>query len=118
MTPTTPMKMPDMKMTVFLMLRARPEWLALDRARRNEIAGAAMEEAFGNGAVTLRFFDAEAFHGRVSDVAMIEADDPRAHYFAMERLRDSPLLSVPYFDLVDVVPAYEDGFRTFEDQAA
>ncbi|MBR9651382.1 darcynin family protein [Thalassovita aquimarina] len=103
-----------MKLTIFLLLMAKPEWLSLDRAERAEIADKALGAAFGDGTVTFRFFDAEAFNARVSDVAVIEADTPQAYYFAMERLRDTPLLANPYYEIVEIVPAYEDGYREFE----
>ena len=103
-----------MKLTIFLLLRALPAWLALDRETRNRTAGQALEEALANGAVSMRFFDAEAFSGTCSDVAVFEADDPGQWYFAFERLRDSALFATPYFEVVNIVPAYEDGFRQFE----
>ncbi|MEJ2022001.1 MAG: hypothetical protein P8X43_08180 [Maritimibacter sp.] len=103
-----------MKMTVFLMLRAAPSWLQLARNTRNDIAEKALGAAFPDAQCSLRFFDAEAFHARVSDVAMIEAESVKDYYFAIERLRDSPLIAEGYFELVEVIPAYEDGFRQFE----
>ncbi|WP_323777215.1 darcynin family protein [Leisingera sp.] len=102
-----------MKLTVFLLLRAAPSWLRLDRAERGRIADAALEP-FTRDGLTLRHFDAEAFHGRISDVAMIEADDATAYYFAMEQLRDSPLIAEGYFETLEIIPAYENGFRHFE----
>ncbi|WP_158968602.1 darcynin family protein [Chachezhania sediminis] len=106
-----------MKLTIFLMLRANPSWLALPRHERSRIGEAALAEAFGefgDKGLSLRFFDAEAFNARVSDVAMIEAGDPKTWYFAMERLRDSPLIADGHFEVVEIVPAFEDGYRTFE----
>ncbi|MDF2232477.1 hypothetical protein P2H44_07920 [Albimonas sp. CAU 1670] len=101
-------------MTVFLLLRARPSWLALDRAARDALAGPAIAEAFGARGLRLRHFDAEAFHGRVSDIAMVEVDAPLTWHGAMERLRDSPLLAQDHFEVVDILPAIEDGFRLYE----
>lgn len=106
-----------MPFTAFLHLRALPAWLALPRETRGEIAAKALDHALPDNTFTLRFFDAEAFHGRISDVAMLTATDPRAYYFAIERLRDTPLFATPYFDLVDIIPAYENGFREFENAA-
>ena len=45
---------------------------------------------------------------------MFETQDPAAYYFAIERLRDSPLFTIPYFEVVDIVPTLEDGFQAFE----
>lgn len=103
-----------MTFTAFILLMTTPEWLALDRAERAAIAAPAFAAAFPDETVRLRYFDAEAFSGRVSDVAMIQATTPEAYYFAIERLRDTPLFTVPYFRIVEIIPAYEDGFQAFE----
>jgi hypothetical protein len=36
----------------------------------------------------------------------------------MERLRDTDLFAKPYFEIVNIIPAIEDGFRAFEQSAA
>lgn len=103
-----------MKLTVFLLLMASPEWLALDRGERAGLSEAALGSAFPNEAVSFRFYDAEAFSARVSDIMVITADTPHDYYFAIERLRDTPLVADRYFQIVEIIPAYEDGFREFE----
>lgn len=103
--------------TIFLLLRALPAWLQLPRAERQRIAQAALAQALGEGGLTFRFFDAEAFHARVSDIACFETQDLERYYFAMERLRDSPLFAVPYFEMQEIVPAIEQGHRRFEAHA-
>jgi len=62
----------------------------------------------------MRYFDAEAFSAACSDVMMIETDDPKHHYFFMERLRDCVLITEPFFEVVQIVPAIEDGYVDFE----
>jgi hypothetical protein len=103
-----------MKMTVFLMLWASPDWLRLSREARNQIATEAMAAAFAEGEIEVRHFDAEAFNARISDVAMITAGRAEDIYFTIERLRDTPLITEGYFKVVEIVPAFEDGFRRFE----
>lgn len=103
-----------MKMTLFICLRALPAWLALSRKERAEISENALHIAFAHDALTFRFFDAEAFSARVSDIAMIEAEQAENYYFAIERLRDTVLFSVPYFEMVEIIPAFENGFQAFE----
>lgn len=102
-----------MKLTVFLLLKAAPDWLQLDRKERSRVAETALGglKPFG---VALRHFDAEAFCARCSDVAVIEAESPESYYFAMEHLRDSPLIAGGYFEVTEIIPAYEDGFRAYE----
>lgn len=103
-----------MKLTIFILLEALPAWLSLTRDERNAISGEALAHAFRGPEVRLRFYDAECFDAGVSDVAVIEADTLEAYYFAMERLRDTVLIARPYFRVVRIIPAYENGFRTFE----
>lgn len=103
-----------MKFTLFLMLEATPAWLRLPRAERNAIVNPVLSGALDGMAATLRHFDAEAFHARISDVAMIEAASAETAYFVMERLRDSPLIADEYFRLAGIVPAFENGYREFE----
>ncbi|MGI3170187.1 darcynin family protein [Pseudooceanicola sp. C21-150M6] len=101
-------------LTTFLLLTARPGWLALPREERRQIAGAALAET---GFDTIRHFDAEAFSAFCSDVVMVTAPDAAAQNRAMERLRDTPIFAAPYFDLVAVLPTIEDGFRQYEAEA-
>jgi hypothetical protein len=103
-----------MRLTVFLLLKAAPAWLRLQREERFRVAEAAFATAFKTSTLRLRYFDSEAFSSRVSDVAMLEADDLEAYYFAIERLRDTPLLSHPFFEIVEVIPALENGHQAFE----
>lgn len=103
-----------MKLTVFILLMATPEWLALDRADRARLSNTALAAAFPDQAVSFRFLDAEAFSARVSDVMVITADTPQQYYFAIERLRDTPLIVNRYFQIVEIIPAYENGFHAFE----
>ena len=59
--------------------------------------------------VALRFYDAEAFSGRATDVAVFVTRDLRAYYFLIEALRDTPFLGLPYFEVLDIIPAIENG---------
>ena len=105
-----------MNFTLFLMLNASMDWLRMPRAEREIIAEKSLARVLSGQDVKLRHFDAEAFHGRISDVAMIEAETADAAYFAIERLRDTALIAQGYFTVVDIVPAFEDGFRAFNRQ--
>lgn len=100
--------------TIFVLLKTRPAWLALSRPERNRIAEQTLGAAVQEGGIDVRLFDAEAFATHCTDVAMLQTSDLQAYYFAIERLRDSPLFTVPYFEMVGIIPAIENGFRTFE----
>jgi hypothetical protein len=109
--------MTSMRFAVFIMLQATEAWLALTRAARSELSerhvGASLAKY---RALTLRYFDAEAFSAVCSDVMLITTDDLQQYYDFIETLRDSPMFAVPYFRLVQIVPAIEEGFRSFEER--
>ena len=52
-----------------------------------------------------------AFAGRCSDVLVWETSDVGQYYEAVEALRDAGLLTRPWFEIVDVIPAIEDAWR-------
>lgn len=104
--------------TVFVMLRALPSWLRLARTERAAIGSAALGDALREGTVRLRHFDAEAFSSVCSDLSVFETHDLRDFYRVMERLRDTPLFTHPHFELVQIIPAIEDGYRHFEQSGA
>lgn len=103
-----------MKLTIFLLLRADVSWLKLSREQRAQFAEASLGTSFTGSGMRLRHFDAEAFHARISDVAIVETEDPRDYYFAIESLCDSALITEGYFELIEIIPSYEDGFRAYE----
>lgn len=99
----------------FLMLRTRESWLALPRPERQRIASETLTACSTMAPdVSFRYFDAEAFSARCSDILMVSAPDITRYSFVIEQLRDSPIFSVPYFDLVDIIPALEEGYRHYE----
>lgn len=107
---------PPPTLTVFILLNALPAWLSLSReARSTAWRTPDIAEALADPEqLRLRFFDAEAFSAICSDVLMVEAADIDAQNDFMEAVRDSPVFATPYFDLVAVIPALEEGFRRYE----
>lgn len=105
-----------MNYTFFILLRATTAWLSLSRQQRRDLAdqhlGSILQAHAGQ--LSMRYFDAEAFTALCSDVMMTQTKDPKHHYFFMEQLRDSPLISTPYFEVVHIIPSIEDGYQTYE----
>ena len=107
-------------LTFFILLNALPAWLSLSRQERSTAwqspdIGAALSVP---DSLSLRFFDAEAFTAMCSDVLMVETRDIDAYNDFIEAVRDSPVFAKPYFDLVAIIPALEEGFRRYEARRA
>jgi len=99
----------------FVLVKTYPAWLALTRKERAAIAGESLGSTLPKDCgVSLRHFDGEAFSGRCTDVLMFETEDLHAYYLAIERLRDTPLITVPYFKVVDIFPTIEDGYLALD----
>jgi hypothetical protein len=107
------------RLTIFILLQATEAWLKLTRQQRRDMAdahvGAALERY---PALSMRYFDAEAFSGFCSDVMMIAASELQQYYDFIETLRDSPMFAEPWFRIVQIVPAIEEGFRGYEARQA
>jgi hypothetical protein len=105
-----------MKYGIVLTYTVTPRWLALSRAERNAMRAGHIEPVFAAFAdqVTARFFDAEAFHTRMSDFAVLETEDLRAYYFLVEALRDTPLIAEGYMTFGEIFLGVEDGFHEYE----
>lgn len=105
------------KYTFFVHMDARKEWLRLSRQERNEYFGKVQDDIFSKyPSVSVRLFDVEAFSSKCSDIAMYETENIQDYYFLIEELRDSEIYTVPYFDVVDIFPALEDGYVEFEQE--
>lgn len=105
-----------MNYVFFVQLRATSAWLRLSREQRRALSEQHLAPllAANSGRLSMRYFDAEAFSADCSDLMMIETAEPKLHYYFMERLRDTPLISEPYFEVVQIVPTIEDGYQDYE----
>jgi hypothetical protein len=107
------------RFAIFILLQATEAWLQLSRSTRGELADKHVGATLAKyPALSMRYFDAEAFSASCSDVMMITTSDLRQYYDFIETLRDSPMFALPYFRLVQIVPAIEDGYRDFEARQA
>ncbi|MGO3346120.1 MAG: darcynin family protein [Marinomonas sp.] len=103
------------KYTFFVHMNARKEWLRLSREERNQYFGEIQKEIFSKyPSVSIRLYDVEAFTTKCSDITVYETANIQDYYFLIEELRDSKIYTVPYFDIIDIIPAIEDGFVEFE----
>ncbi|WP_111895272.1 darcynin family protein [Acinetobacter sp. MB5] len=103
------------KYTFFMHLKALPTWLRLSREDRNKFNAQIIQPILKQySAVNLRWYDAETFTTKTSDIAVFEVHSLRDYYFMVDALRDSPMFSMPYFELIDIFPAIEEGYLEYE----
>ncbi len=104
------------KYTFFMHLNATRHWLSLSRERRRAFFSDSLAETFARyPRVSVRFYDVEAFSGQCSDIAVFETDSLRDYRFLIDALRDSEIYTRPYFEVVGIFPAVEDGFVEYEE---
>lgn len=103
--------------TYFVLMNATPAWLRLSRGERRAFNRDVLIPIFTQyPSVRVRLYDAEAFSARCSDIAVFETENIRDYYFVIEALRDSLIYTVPYFEIVDIIPAIEGGFEQYESE--
>jgi Darcynin, domain of unknown function len=96
--------------TFFMSLKTTENWIALPPSKRHEFVDSTIRPILAdNPAVTLRYFDAEAFSADVSDVAMWETADVLAYQQVVELLRETKFWG-HYFEVVTIIPAIENAF--------
>jgi hypothetical protein len=108
-----------LKTTVFMLLNALPAWLRLDRTQRRAFHAEVVAPILAAyPAVRMRYFDAEAFSGRCSDIAAFETEDLQAYADLIEALRDTAFFGAPYYEVVEIIPAIENGYLDYEARMA
>ncbi|WP_297511763.1 darcynin family protein [uncultured Caulobacter sp.] len=102
-------------MTLFMLVRTSPAWLALPPPERFAFFHAHVEPLLtAQPAVKLRFYDAEFYDARVSDVLVWETADQAAYRAIVEGLRETPFWD-HYFHIVDIIPAIENAYADHYD---
>jgi len=97
-----------MAYTIFLHMNATKAWLSLSPdQRRKYIAGELAPILRKYTTVRIDFYDAEAFSAFCSDIAVLNTDSLPDYANLMDDLRKSSLLTVPYFEIVQIVPAVQ-----------
>ncbi|MGC1302061.1 MAG: darcynin family protein [Caulobacteraceae bacterium] len=107
-TPAVPGKI---ELTVFMLVKSSPEWLALSQERRVRMLVEHVEPILRRheDEVKVRFYDVEFYSARVTDIWLWEATSHRAYQSLVEALRDTPMWD-RYFDIVEILPAVQNGY--------
>jgi hypothetical protein len=90
--------------TFFMLLRSAADWLKLGRAEQQRFPAEHVQPVY----------DTEAFSGRCTDIAVFETADLQAYTFLIDGLRDTAFFSHPYFEVLDIVPAIEEGYAVYD----
>jgi len=98
------------RLTVFMLIKATPAWLALPPKQRMAFFAEKIRPLLADRPqLRLRYFDAEFYTARCSDVMMWETDEPAVYRALVEDLRET-LFWDHYFQVVEIIPAVEDAY--------
>ncbi|MBL8936348.1 MAG: hypothetical protein JNM69_17465 [Archangium sp.] len=101
--------------TVFMLVKTTDAWLALPPSGRFEFLGAEIRPLLErHPAVTMRFFDAEAFSARATDIVLWQTTDLDAYQSIVEGLRETKFWGA-YFEVLDIFPTVENRYATHYD---
>ena len=96
------------KYAIFLQMNATKAWLSLaPQERRNFIINDLAPILKKYAAVSIEFYDAEAYSMRCSDIALLKTDRLSDYAAMMDDLRKSRLFLEPYFELLEIIPTME-----------
>lgn len=99
----------------FMLVRTTTTWLALSPTERFGFLGEVIAPLLGrHRAVSMRFFDSEAFHAGCTDVVMWETADVLAYQAVVEELRETPFWGT-YFEVVDIIASIENAYALHYD---
>jgi hypothetical protein len=104
-------KTDDNVLTVFMLVKTRPEWLAFPVEERFRLLREHLEPILRDyaGQVRLRFFDTEFYSARVTDIWLWEARERQAYELVVEALRETPFWD-RFFDIVEILPGVENAY--------
>jgi Darcynin, domain of unknown function len=96
--------------TIFMLVKTTNVWLALSPPERFAFLDADINPILqAHPLVKMRFFDAEAFNSRVTDVMFWETSDLSQYSSVVEGLRESRFWGT-YFEVVEIIPGVENGY--------
>ncbi len=97
-------------MTIFMLVRTTPEWLAIPPAGRFDFLESTVRPLLKqHPTVTFRFYDAEFYNARVTDVLVWDVADRHAYELVIEGLRETAFWD-RYFQIVEILPSVENAY--------
>jgi chlorite dismutase len=105
-------------LTVFMLVKTRPEWLELPEAERSLLLREHVEPILRKyrEQVSLRLYDTEFYSSVVTDVWMWDTTSHQAYERVVEALRETPFWD-RLFDIVEILPGVENVYGKREQRA-
>ncbi|CAD6511831.1 darcynin family protein [Paraburkholderia metrosideri] len=99
----------DTVLTVFMLVKTRPEWLACSAGERARLLNEHLVPILKKhaGEISLRYYDVEFYSARVSDIWVWDAKSHHAYEMLVEALRDTPIWD-RLFEVVEILPGVEN----------
>lgn len=105
-----PLRSEDSAYSIFMLVRATPQWLALSPKERFAYLDAEIQPRLAaHPAVAMKFWDVEHMNARVSDVILFETRDLRQYRSLIEGLRET-LYWGHYFEILEILPGIENAY--------
>jgi|SRR5580698_3773284 hypothetical protein len=98
-------------MTVFMLVKTTPEWLAFPPEERFRQLTTHVEPIVRrhHPKVSFRFYDVEFYTARVTDIWIWDVTDHHAYEMVVEELRETPFWD-RYFQIVEILPGVENAY--------
>ncbi len=99
--------------TIFMLIKTTPRWLQMPIPERMAFMHKEVTPLLKRWSdVRLRYYDAEFFTARCTDVAVWETRNLISFQAIIEKLRET-LFWDTYFEVVEIIPAIEDAYANF-----
>jgi hypothetical protein len=95
---------------IFMLIKSTRRWLDQPTSQRMRFLRETVTPILAQRPeVRLRYFDAEAFNTRATDVILWETDDLSAYQWICDELRETAFWD-DYFEIVEIVPSLEANY--------
>lgn len=101
----------DRALTVFMLVKTTPEWLAFSIQERLEYGCRDLQPILDefHSRVRLKWYDIEFYNARITDIWMIEAKDHQSYQMLCEKLRETPFWD-RFFRVEEILPGEENAW--------
>lgn len=102
--------MTDINHAFAMLVHTTPTWLRMPPSQRFAFVDETIRPLLArHPSVRLRYFDAEAFNARYTDMLLWETADVLGYQQVVEELRETPFWDT-YFEVLEILPMIENGF--------